>query len=223
MDGRFVAYYRVSTAQQGRSGLGLEAQRAAVLSYLDKGSWALTAEFTEMETGKSISRPQLAAALAECRLTGAVLIVAKLDRLARNHAFLMNLLAGTGEGGVVFCDLPKVPPGPMGRFFLQQMSSVAELEAGMISERTKAALKASKKKLGGYRGGPKVDGAKGRAAQKQRAEGFASRVRPLATRMRADGMSLRQIAAALADRGVQTSRGGAWTAAAVKAILPPTA
>ena len=222
MDGRFIAYYRVSTAQQGRSGLGLDAQREAVAAYLNGGKWTLAGEYTEIESGKRSDRPQLAAALAECRLTGATLVVAKLDRLARNVQFLLGVMAGMSEGGVVFCDLPKLPAGPMGKFFLQQMASVAELEAGLISQRTKAALQASKangKALGGYRGGPKVDGQRGRDALRQRADAFAARVRPIAAGMRQDGMSLRQIAAALTERGVQTSRGDAWTAAAVNSVL----
>src|SRR5580698_9076154 len=89
---RFVAYYRVSTAKQGRSGLGLEAQKAAVLQYLNGGSWELSGEFTEVESGKRSDRPQLALALAQCRLIGATLLIAKLDRLTRNLAFLANLM-----------------------------------------------------------------------------------------------------------------------------------
>src|SRR5829696_7498186 len=108
--GRFVSYLRVSTARQGRSGLGLEAQRKAVADYLNGGRWKLVAEVVEVETGKRDDRPKLAEALALCRLHNATLIIGKLDRLARNTRFLLSIVEGTGEAGVVFCDLPTVPP-----------------------------------------------------------------------------------------------------------------
>ncbi len=155
MQGRFVAYYRVSTDRQGQSALGLEGQQSAVRDFLNGGDWSLTGEYTEIESGKRSDRPELARALTQCRLTGATLVVAKLDRLARNSAFLMSVVDGSGEGGVVFCDLPTIPAGPVGRFIIQQMANVAELEAGLISQRTKAALQAAKArgtKLGGFRG-----------------------------------------------------------------------
>ena len=90
-------------------------------------------------------------------MTGATLIVAKVDRLNRNQSFLMNVYEGTGEGGVVFCDLPTIPAGPVGKFIMQQMAAVAELERGLINQRTKAALAMSKNKLAGYRGGKKPE------------------------------------------------------------------
>src|SRR5712672_3100592 len=149
--GKFVSYYRVSTGRQGKSGLGIEAQRAAVATYLNGGDWSIVAEFTEVESGKRSDRPELDKALAACRLHRAKLVVAKVDRLTRSVAFLSRLL----EAGVdvLFCDLPAIQ-GPTGRFMLQQMASVAELEAGMISARTRAALAAAKargQKLGGAR------------------------------------------------------------------------
>src|ERR1700722_17885741 len=97
-NGRFVSYLRVSTDRQGKSGLGLEGQRAAVTSFLNGGSWELVAEYVEVETGKNNDRPQLAAALSQCRLTGATLIVGKLDRLSRNALFLLSIVEGSGEG-----------------------------------------------------------------------------------------------------------------------------
>src|SRR5260370_37204361 len=139
--GRFISYLRVSTAGQGRSGLGVEAQRQAVETYLNGGKWTLIKEFVEIESGKrSDNRPELAKALALCRAHRAALVVAKVDRLARSQGFLSRIL----EAGVDvrFCDLPQIE-GPTGRFLLQSMMSVAELEAGMISARTKAALAAS--------------------------------------------------------------------------------
>jgi DNA invertase Pin-like site-specific DNA recombinase len=219
MDGRFVSYLRVSTDRQGKSGLGIDAQRQAVTAHLNGGNWTLIAEYTEVESGKNDARPELAKALAYCKRTGATLIVAKLDRLSRNQAFLMNVYEGTGEGGVVFCDLPTIPPGPVGKFIVQQMAAVAELERGLISQRTKAALAASTKQLGGYRGGPVPDAAKATAARQEAADAFAADVGPMAAEMRAAGRSLRQIAAELTAQGVRTPRGGAWTADAVRRVL----
>src|SRR5439155_7141311 len=171
--GKFVAYYRVSTGRQGKSGLGLEAQRAAVASYLNGGDWSIVAEFTEVESGKRSDRPALDQALAAARLHRASLVVSKVDRLTRSVAFLSRLL----EAGVDvrFADLPQIE-GATGRFLLQQMVAVAELEAGMISARTKAALAAAKKrgkKLGGRRYNSKGDVVHGPA----RALAAATRVR----------------------------------------------
>jgi DNA invertase Pin-like site-specific DNA recombinase len=137
--GNFVAYYRVSTARQGKSGLGLEAQRAAVREHLNGGTWQVVAEFTEIESGKNADRPKLAAALKECRLRRAKLIIAKLDRLARNVAFVSNLM----ESGVEFeaVDFPQA-----NRLTIHIMAAIAEHEAKMISDRTKAALAAAKRR-----------------------------------------------------------------------------
>jgi len=214
-DGRFIAYYRVSTDRQGKSGLGLEAQKRAVADFLNGGSWSLLAEFVEVESGKNDDRPELARALDECRLTGATLVIAKLDRLSRNAAFLMNLR----DAGVQFvaADMPQANALTIGI-----MALVAQQEREAISARTKAALAASKARgtaLGGWRGGPKVDSSLGRAVQSEQADAFAARVMPLVRSMQGEGKSLRQIAAGLTDRGVRTARGGAWTAASVKNLL----
>lgn len=217
-----IAYLRVSTQSQGRSGLGLDAQREAVAAFLRGGSWRLAGEFVEVESGRRSDRPQLAAALEACRLTGAVLVVAKLDRLARDARFLLSVLDGAGSGGVTFCDLPTVPPGPVGKFLVTQMAAVAELEAGLISQRTRAALAAAKArgvKLGGWKGGPKVDAAAGREAQRQQADAFAASLAAIVRPLRDGGASLRQIGAELTERGVKTPRGGAWSAAAVRGVL----
>src|SRR6516164_4941450 len=148
--GKHVAYYRVSTARQGRSGLGLEAQRQAVTEFLNGGDWKIVGEFTEIETGKYAKpdRPELAKAMALCRLHGAKLVIAKLDRLSRNAHFLLGLK----ESGVDFvaADMPNA-----NRLTVGIMAMVAEDEALRISERTKAALAAAKQrgvKLGGDRG-----------------------------------------------------------------------
>lgn len=135
--GKFVAYYRVSTDRQGRSGLGLEAQKETVRSFLNSGSWSLVGEFVEIESGRAAERPELAKALTQCRIMGATLIVANVSRLTRSVAFLSRLLEAGVE--VRFCDLPQIE-GPTGRFMLQQMVAVAELEAGLIGDRTRKAL-----------------------------------------------------------------------------------
>ena len=148
--GKYVAYYRVSTDRQGRSGLGLDAQKAAVADRLNGGRWQIAGEFTEIESGKRASRPQLDAAIAACKKHKARLVVAKLDRLSRNVAFLLKLIDAGVD--VLFADLPELN-GAMGKFVLITMANVAELEAGLVSERTKAALKAAKAR-GGTAGTP---------------------------------------------------------------------
>jgi DNA invertase Pin-like site-specific DNA recombinase len=238
-NGKFIAYYRVSTARQGKSGLGLDAQRAAVATYLNGGDWQITAEFTEVESGKRPDRPELDKALAAARLHRASLVVSKVDRLTRSVAFLSRLL----EAGVDvrFADLPQIE-GATGRFLLQQMVAVAELEAGMISKRTKDALAAAKqngKRLGGYRrkivrvetNGKKIYGdvvcgsAKGRAkaiaAITGRASTRAADIAPTIAELQAGGAtSLRAIAAGLNARGIPTARGeGTWSAVQVQRVI----
>jgi DNA invertase Pin-like site-specific DNA recombinase len=162
-DGKFISYLRVSTDKQGKSGLGIEAQREAVVRYLNGGRWTLSAEYVETESGRRADRPKLAAALAHAKAIGAKLVFAKLDRLTRNVDLLRSLVASGVD--LVFCDLPSVPPGPMGRFLLTQMAAVAELEAGLIGERTKNALAAAKArgvKLGNPNGARALKGSRGR-------------------------------------------------------------
>ena len=225
--GAMIAYYRVSTDQQGQSGLGLEAQREAVARFVaNRPGGRLIGEFEEVESGKRVDRPQLAAALAACRARHAVLVVAKLDRLARNVVFLRSVVDGAGEGGVMFCDLPEFPPGAVGRFFLTMMAAVAELEAGLISSRTKAAL-AALKAQGKRLGGPRVVRrcpetiAAATAARVANADEVVADVLPYIQAARAAGaLSLRQVAAALMARGVRTPFGGErWTATQVSRVL----
>jgi DNA invertase Pin-like site-specific DNA recombinase len=214
-EGRFVAYYRVSTAEQGRSGLGLEAQRAAVEAYLNGGSWELAAEFTEVESGKRADRPELAKALDRCRLIGATLVIAKLDRLTRNVAFMANLMESGAE--FVAVDNPHAT-----KFTIHILAAVAEHEREQISSRTKAALAAAKargKRLGGYRGNPPPDASLGAAARRDAADAFAARVRPTIVALRARGLSLRRIAAELTAAGVRTADGGVWAATTVGRAL----
>src|SRR3954466_5681295 len=204
--GRFVAYYRASTAKQGRSGLGLEAQREAVRSFLNGGNWSLAAAVTEVESGKRNDRPELDRALGLCRLYGATLVVAKLDRPARNVAFISKLM----ESGVDFVavDFPQA-----NRLTVHILAAVAEHEAAMISARTKAALAAAKAR-GVKLGNPanlcrQLDGsAKGNAAKTAKADKRAADLLPLILPMKAGGASLRQIADGLNRCGVPAPRGG---------------
>src|SRR4051794_29578177 len=143
-NGKHIGYYRVSTGQQGQSGLGLEAQKKAVTDYLNGSNWELTAEFTEIESGKHEDRPELRKALAACKKHKAILVIAKLDRLARNVHFISGLMHAGTE--FVAVDFPQA-----NRLTIHILAAVAEHEREMISQRTKAALAAAKargKRLG---------------------------------------------------------------------------
>lgn len=214
-EGAFVAYSRVSTARQGKSGLGLEAQREAVSSYLNGGNWSLVAEFTEVESGKRSDRPELAKAFQACRVYGAKLVIAKLDRLSRDAHFLLGL----EKAGVDFvaADMPHA-----NRLTVGIMAMVADEERRMISQRTKAALAAAKKrgvKLGGDRGVRLSRAARkaGRDAQATRASERAADLAPIIHELsRAGVTSLSGIARALTERRIPTPRGGdEWTATQV--------
>jgi DNA invertase Pin-like site-specific DNA recombinase len=220
--GGFVAYYRVSTGKQGKSGLGIEAQRAAVERYLNGGNWKIIAEFTEVESGKRSDRPQLTKALAAARARRVPLVVAKVDRLTRSVSFLSQLLDAGVD--VRFADLPQIE-GAMGKFMLQQMVAIAELEAGLISARTKAALAEAKKRgvvLGGYHG-RKFTARDLKAAAAVRQEQAAQRaadVMPIVKELQAAGFeSLRAIAEGLDERGIPAARGGKWSATQVMRLL----
>ncbi|MVT68365.1 resolvase [Bradyrhizobium pachyrhizi] len=219
--GRYVAYYRVSTQRQGRSGLGLEAQRKAINDRLC-GAGQLIAEYTEIETGRRTDRPRLAEALTICRLHRAVLIIAKLDRLARNVAFVSALM----DAGVEFqaCDFPSA-----NRLTIHILAAVAEHEARMISERTRAALAAAKARgtvLGGFKGraGTCTDLVKARASRTAHAKQRAFDLAPTIQQLRCEGShSLRAIAAGLNSRRITAPRGGLWSAAQVRSVLKRTA
>lgn len=223
--GRYVAYYRVSTGKQGRSGLGLDAQKETVRQRLNGGDWKIVKEVEEIETGTNKrERPKLREALSHCRAVGARLIVANVSRLTRDPDFMSTLVEAGVE--VEFCDLPKVE-GAVGTFMLRQMLSVAELEAGMVSERTKKALAAAKArgvKLGGNRGNLPGVADKGRAMsivkRKAKAARRSADIAPIIAELRAAGAeSLREIAAGLSAKGVRTARGGEWSAVQVKRVL----
>ena len=205
---QFVAYYRVSTDRQGRSGLGLDAQREAVQRYLAAIGGELIGEHTEIETGKRNDRPELSKALAACRRRrGARLVIAKLDRLSRNVAFIATMMDSNVE--FVACDNPHAT-----RLTLHILAAVAEHEREMISIRTKAALAAAKargKALGRY-------GAETLApAHKAAAQARAEELRPILIEL--SGKSTRAIAAELTARGIPTPRGGRWQAQSVANVL----
>lgn len=210
----FVTYYRVSTQRQGQSGLGLIAQRTAVEAYI--GTADLAGEFTEVESGRKNDRPQLAQALKVCKQTGATLVIAKLDRLARNVHFISGLL----ESGVKFVavDMPEAD-----RTFLQMAAVFAEWEARKISERTKAALKAAKDR--GVRLGspmPQAGSSKGIEAIKTKAQQYSERVAPIVADIiaKTGSSNLRDIAQALEARGVKTARGNtAWHPSQVSNLM----
>ena len=211
--GKYVSYYRVSTDKQGKSGLGLDAQKAAVADRLNGGRWQIVGEFVEVESGTRASRPQLDSAIAACKKHKAKLIVAKLDRLSRNVSFLLKLIEAGVE--VLFADLPELN-GAMGKFVLITMANVAELEAGLISERTKASLKAAKARgvrLG--RHGAEVLASQYRDEACQRVKELAPAIRE----MQDKGYSMRRMAIELTKRKVKTPRGGTWHPQTVKMIM----
>ena len=223
---RFIAYIRVSTVRQGASGLGMEAQLEAVQRHVAQAGGAILATFQEIESGKRADRPELAKALAACRAQRATLIVGKLDRLARNARFLLTIVEGAGEGGVVFADLPTIPAGPVGKFLVTQMAAVAELEAGLIAQRTRAALaqaKARGVKLGNphLQPGDAAACAAARAALTAQADARANDLAPIIAEIRAAGLeTLAAIAKALNARGIATPAGrGAWYPATVARVL----
>jgi DNA invertase Pin-like site-specific DNA recombinase len=216
--GKWVSYLRVSTDRQGKSGLGLEAQRNAVTDFLNGGHWSLVKEFQEIESGKRTDRPELAKAVQACRAYGAKLVIAKLDRLSRDAHFLLGL----EKAGVDFvaADMPNA-----NRLTVGIMAMVAEEERRMISKRTKDALAAAKRrgtKLGGDRGviPSKKARAMGVEALRARADAKAADLAPIIRELQVAGKtSLRAIAAALNEAGIPTARGGEWSSPQVMRIL----
>ena len=208
---RYVAYYRVSTERQGRSGLGLDVQKAAVHAFLSSRPHELIVEQVEVESGRNDDRPRLNEAFALCRSHRATLIIAKLDRLARSVAFVSHIM----ESGVDFiaADFPEA-----NRLTIHILSAVAEHEARMISERTKAALQAAKARgvtLGGDRGNLPAVAAQGALASSlmrtRRADERARDLAPLVASLRLDGCTYREVAAEFQRRGVPPARGDTWT------------
>ena len=214
-----IAYYRVSTQQQGRSGLGVEAQRVAVTRFAEAEGIEISAEHVEVETGKGADaldrRPELAAALAEARKAKCPVIVAKLDRLSRDVHFISGLMAHKVAFIVAELGADADP------FMLHLYAALAEKERALISQRTKAAL-AAKKAAGAKLGNPRAAEAavKGRAAQVENADRFAANVLPVIASIRASGItSHAAVAEALNNHGISTARGGAWHATTVRRLL----
>jgi len=214
---KFVAYYRVSTRAQGASGLGLDAQRKAVRDYLDGGA-LLAAEFTEVESGRENGRKELAKALAACRLFGARLVIAKLDRLARNVAFVSRLM----ESGVDFLavDFPQA-----NALTVHLLAAIAEHERTMISQRTKVALAAAKAR-GRQLGNPgnlrnrREGHLRSIAVRAAKASAKAADVMPIVMELQASGhTSLGRVAFGLNRLGIPAARGGQWSATQVKRLM----
>lgn len=216
---QYVSYYRCSTKRQGQSGLGLEAQRAAVRSFL--GGATPVAEFEEVESGRRHDRPALEAALRECKLRNATLVIAKLDRLSRSVSFIARLMEDGTE--FVALDTPQA-----NSFTLHILAALAEHERKLISERTRSALAAAKVrgvKLGGRRDGFRIEdhGHKGRArslevrraAASDRQNGLLEVVR----RLHSETGSLRGAARALNEKAIPAPRGGSWSAGQVRRLM----
>ncbi len=227
MPGKIIAYYRVSTKQQGASGLGLEGQQAAVEAYARQIGAKIVSGYVEVESGKIADRPELTKALAHARRSKATLCVAKLDRLSRNVEFLARVMNSNAE--FVACDNPAA-----NRLTLHILAAVAEAEAKGISDRTKAALKAAKargaklgsarpghwkgreaRRLAGARKGAK---AAGESLARAAAEVYGD-LRPLIAEFRQRGLSLRDIAEELNGLGHTTRRGHRWNPVQVRRIL----
>jgi len=217
--GKFIGYCRVSTAKQRSSGLGLEAQRETIKQYLDGGDWQLIGEFIDVESGKNNDRPELAKALKDCQLTGATLLVAKLDRLSRDIHFITSL----EKAGIEFtvCDFPTA-----NRFTIHIFAALAQYERELISQRTKAAL-AAKKARGAELGKPEnltreaadQGRVQGRAVIQENADRFALKVLPKIEEYGEQGItSLNGISSRLNQDHVLTVRGkaGTWTPTAVR-------
>lgn len=218
---RLVSYVRVSTSRQGESGLGLEAQQEAVARYARGVGGDVVCEFREVESGRKNDRPQLTAALRMCRRRGATLVVAKLDRLARNVAFISALLEAGAD--VVCCDMPQA-----NRLTLHVLAAVAEHEREAISARTRAALAAAKAR-GVQLGNPNnltAEGAArgstaGGAARAAKADAFAASIRAAVMEFGLEGEPPEAIAESLNARGMLTAKGqeGGWTSAKVRRVL----
>ena len=217
---RAIAYYRVSTARQGRSGLGIEAQRTAVARFAETEGIDIIAEHVEVETGKGSDaldrRPQLAAALAFARSSKCPILVAKLDRLSRDVAFISGLMAQRVPFVVAELGSDADP------FMLDLYAALAEKERRLISERTRSAL-AQRKAQGatlGNRGNAAEAAARGREVQVEETASFAANVLPIIESLRASGVrDLRGLALALNNRGVRTARGGRWHVSNVKNLV----
>lgn len=210
---KYIAYFRVSTAKQGQSGLGLEGQKAAVKNFTDNCDNCILAEYTEVETGTNKkTRPEFEKAKAHAIREGATLLIAKLDRLARNVRFVSELM----ESKVSFkaCDMPEADS-----FTIHIFAALAEREAKMISDRTKAALTAKRQRDGEWRVSGLTQAARQKGADAMRAKGANNENKKRATgyakALKGQGLTLRAIAAILNKEGFKTSRGKEFQATQV--------
>lgn len=229
MTAKYVLYLRVSTSAQGTSGLGLDAQRAAATAFLSAGNWIVLGEFVDVESGGRDDRPELAKAMNLCEMTGAKLLIAKLDRLSRDVHFLSGLM----KSGVEFtaCDMPQAD-----KFTVHILAALAERERELISARTKAGLGVIKARiaaegfhvsragrvitrLGNPTPGTAPDPERARAAHTAKANAYAARVGPIVRGMREGGKSLNAIAEGLNGMGYRSPRGSIWTPMTVKRVL----
>jgi len=217
--GKFVSYLRVSTDKQGKSGLGLEAQRAAVSDYLNGGKWKLMGVYVEVETGKNDERPKLKQALHRAKVTGATLLIAKLDRLSRNMAFIANLQESKVK--FVCADMPDA-----NEFTIHLFAAIAQHERKIISERTRNAMAAAKRKgrvFGNPNGARALRGLGNSSAVKALKAGadkHAQDIMPIIEDIRETGITtLKGIAAELNARGILTAREGQWHPTTVKNLL----
>ena len=219
---QFIAYFRVSTAEQEGSGLGIEAQQEKVRQLIDLKGGELIAEFTEVESGRKQYRPVLAECLAAARKAEAVVVVAKLDRLARDAELVNRLskeVAHNGFPGLLFADLPDVDAtNAAGRMILGVMAQVAQFEAERIGERTREALAAAKAR-GVKLGGRREEAVQAAKARKGEAVERAEKLRGLIAPMVVDGMSHRAIAEALNTAGHTTERGSKWSHVTVGRVI----
>jgi DNA invertase Pin-like site-specific DNA recombinase len=208
---KFVCYYRVSTSKQGRSGLGLEAQIATVETYVERNSGKIIGCFQEIESGKRNDRPELLKALALCRQKKAILIIAKLDRLSRNVAFIANLMESRVE--FIACDTPEA-----NKLTLHIMAAMAQHEREATSKRTKEALAAAKAR-GQKLGNPKPSSKDASLVWVAQAAQFRSGVYPLVRQMRDRRLTLRQIAQELNERNLKTCNDRIWHPATINRLL----
>lgn len=221
-----VSYLRVSTHGQGQSGLGLAAQRSTVESHVAQRGLALVREYVEVESGKRSSRQVLQQALQACKLHGAVLVVPKVDRLARNTSFLLSIVENLSSiQGILFCDMPMIDGSPHSKFAITVMAANAELEGAMISQRTKDAL-AQAKKRGVKLGNPNLKpgdpscAAEARKVRSEKTLAFARMIWPEIEDCRAQGCKNDyEIAKELTYRGIKTATGKVkWHATQVARI-----
>ena len=214
---KYVIYYRVSTTKQGVSGLGLEAQKQQVENYIQsKNDVVVLNEYVEIDSGKKANRIELAKAVAEAKKNKAILLVAKLDRVARNVKFFLELL---DQINIEFADLPNLKIGTSDtRLMLTQLSAFAEWEASKISERTKSALQAKKQRgeRMGVKGKENIKATNGK--RKELANEFAKSIAPILNGLR-NTMSQRQLVTYLNQQGIKSPTGKEWVLCSLQNVL----